>query len=274
MRTFLWSTDSLGRAAETLAPQFGGGAIDVEPDFVTVILGDPPMFKARIPRSKIKDIERVPDLTNPTRGVHGLRGKWLVNASGENLVRLRMKRPVPASLDVRTDRIEGYREPENWFVRKLVRWVTRTRILRLEELTLSVEEPDEFVKALEGAGGSAAPPTRSEEVVMELTEEQAEQKAKALLDDNLSGRWDAVRKDFDDTMLAGLSEAKMSEALGQITQQMGTFVSSGEPSSRSDPGYVLVDIPVAFERGALKFRVSFNHEGKVAGLFFLNQAAP
>ncbi|HVE75473.1 MAG TPA: DUF3887 domain-containing protein [Actinomycetota bacterium] len=274
MTVFRWSTDSIGRAAESVAPQVRGGIIEVEPDVVTVTLGDPPMFRARIPRSKIKAVERVPDLTNPTRGVHGWRGKWLVNASGENLVRLRMTSAVPASLEARTDRIEGYREPENWFVRRLVRWITKSRVLRLEELTLSVDEPGEFIKILGGAGGNAAPPVRSEENVMKLTVEQAEQKARELLDDNLSGRWEAVSKDFDDTMLAGLSEAKMSEALGQITQQMGTFVSSGEPSSRSDPGYLVVDIPAEFERGALKFRVSFDNEGKVAGLFFLNPAAP
>lgn len=109
-----------------------------------------------------------------------------------------------------------------------------------------------------------------EEEMTEIAE--AEAKAVALLDDYMTQRWEAVRRDFDDRMLAGLSEEMLVQTSSSIREQYGEFISSAEPSTKSAGGYAVVDIPLKFERGELKFRVSIDADGKIGGLFLLNPA--
>jgi hypothetical protein len=79
-------------------------------------------FSARIPRSFIRSVRRVPDV-KLTAGVHGWRGRWLVNGAVGPLVELHIEPPVRALL-------------------------CGLPILRVRSLQLSVDDPDEFVDAL------------------------------------------------------------------------------------------------------------------------------
>jgi hypothetical protein len=78
-------------------------------------------FSAALPRSAVKSVQRV---SGPVLGwgAHGWRGQWLVNGSGQGLVRMTID---PAG---------------------------RGRCLivpiKVKQLTLSLETPDEFVAAL------------------------------------------------------------------------------------------------------------------------------
>ncbi len=105
---------------------------------------------------------------------------------------------------------------------------------------------------------------------MELASEQAEAKAKELLTAYAAKEWETIRKEFDDRMLAGLSEEMLAQTAASMSNQVGELVSSGEPSTRASGEHVVVDIPLEFERGQLKFRVSIDADGKISGLFLLN----
>ena len=91
-------------------------------------------FAADLPRTAIRAAAPEPRMPFPGWGVHGWRGRWLVNGSSRGLVRIDVEPPQPA-------RVVG--------VRVMVR-----------ELHVSVEEPDALAAALaarEATGGSCRP---------------------------------------------------------------------------------------------------------------------
>lgn len=103
--------------------------------------------------------------------------------------------------------------------------------------------------------------------------ESAASKAKEILGTYAARNWEVLRRDFDHRMLAGLSEAMLAETDASITAQVGEIVSQGDPSAKVSGEYLVVDIPIEFERGGLKFRVTFNVNGKISGLWLLNPNA-
>jgi hypothetical protein len=86
-------------------------------------------FRAELPRSAVRAASRQERLPFPGWGVHGWRGRWLVNGSSRGLVRIELE---PAS----TARTVGFR-------------------ISLRELWLSLEQPDELVAVLRRDDGSA-----------------------------------------------------------------------------------------------------------------------
>lgn len=97
----------------------------------------------------------------------------------------------------------------------------------------------------------------------------AEERAVALLVDLMAGRYEDVRHDFDDTMLAALDVAKLAETNAQVAAMVGAYEGMGEPFTRPQGEYTVVDIPLRFEAGEMTGRVSYRADGSVAGLFVL-----
>lgn len=93
--------------------------IDVSGDVVTVRMGWG--FRSVVPRSAITSVQRR-DGSVLSRGVHGWRGRWLVNGSARGLVTIVIDPPVRG-------------------------WVIGCPV-RLRELTVSAEEPAALVDAL------------------------------------------------------------------------------------------------------------------------------
>jgi hypothetical protein len=125
-------------ASKALASMEGGG-IELTDQELRVTMGDPPIFATAIPRASIRSAQRVQDLTGPTRGAHGRRGRWLVNRSGKDLVRLEIRPPGTATLTPPSV-IEA--------PGKIVKFLTRRRTIKLRELTISASEPDRLIKGL------------------------------------------------------------------------------------------------------------------------------
>jgi uncharacterized protein DUF3887 len=97
----------------------------------------------------------------------------------------------------------------------------------------------------------------------------AAERAVALLVDLMAGRYEDVRHDFDDTMLAALDVARLAETNAQVAAMVGAYEGMGEPFTRSQGDYTVVDIPLRFEAGEMTGRVSYREDGAVAGLFVL-----
>jgi len=130
--------ETLGRLVDA---GMSGGGVTLTPEELHVTLGEPTLFDATIPRSSIAKAERIPDLKSATRGIHGAFGKWLVNTSSRNLVRLTMKpparahvHPLPLLPEIKANRV--------------IKWLMRDRTIRLRQLTISVSSPDEFLASL------------------------------------------------------------------------------------------------------------------------------
>ncbi|MFL5867433.1 MAG: hypothetical protein ACJ766_10095 [Thermoleophilaceae bacterium] len=101
--------------------------LDVDPDRVGVRMSWG--FHADLPRRSIQSVRRVGNAVTSI-GVHGWRGRWLVNGAFGPLVALEIDPPVPA-------RACGIP-------------------IRLRELLVSVEDPDTVVSKLSPGGVGAA----------------------------------------------------------------------------------------------------------------------
>ena len=130
----------------SLVPASEGGHLKVDADVLEVVFGEPPLFRTSIPRKHIRSVTRVADRTNQTRGVHGGRGKWLVNRTTGDLVRIDVDPPAAAALTPSQVRLPS--EPRGVLARLVLRFALRDRSSKVRQLTVSVEDPDAFVEAL------------------------------------------------------------------------------------------------------------------------------
>ena len=94
--------------------------------------------------------------------------------------------------------------------------------------------------------------------------------ALALIGAFFDGLDDQVIADFDETMLAQLPAEKLDDVRLQLLDLVGSYQSAGEPFVRRIGKHTVVDVPLEFEAGPMKCRVSYDQEGRVAGLFVLN----
>lgn len=121
MRTFAFSYD---RWCGWLLGLLGHGRslsrITVDDREARVVMGL--AFRSTIPRSAIRDAAPETGRRPWSRGVHGWRGRWLVNGSADGLVRIELDPPVQA-------RVMGIP-------------------VALRTLVVSVEEPHDLVTAL------------------------------------------------------------------------------------------------------------------------------
>jgi hypothetical protein len=99
--------------------------LDVGPELVRVRMGWG--FRAEVPRTSIRSVRRVRNTVSI--GVHGWRGRWLVNGAAGPLVAIAIEPSAPA-------RVMGFP-------------------IRLRELTVSVEDPDAVIAALTRASAGA-----------------------------------------------------------------------------------------------------------------------
>lgn len=127
-------------------------------------------------------------------------------------------------------------------------WVVRSRLLACLLVALLV---------------SAACSTESQDVTNE-------RRAAVLTDLLARNDWSGVRKDFNPSLRAGLSEATLASAWKQVTAKVGSYRSRGEPRVVTDPrGATAFDTLMTFERGEMRSRVSFGTDGLVSALLIL-----
>jgi hypothetical protein len=123
-----WSgrfSDSLDRLLFRAGRGVSGVAVDTGE--IRVRMGS---FKLDIPRSSVRSVQRSQAKVGGTTGVHGRRGRWLVNGSAEGLAELTINPPVHVSPSI--DTLFGLGPSQ------------------VRQLTLSLDDPDGFVAAVEG----------------------------------------------------------------------------------------------------------------------------
>jgi hypothetical protein len=147
-RTFLLATASGAEVArqpldQAVAALYENTGIDVRPTDVHIWMGE--AFDVVIPRSSIKDCQRVPDhRPGGSLGVHGARGTYLVNATYDNLVSITVSPRATATLRLGTSLPPAVRENLSWYLRPFL----RDRAARIRRLTVSVDDPDGLVREL------------------------------------------------------------------------------------------------------------------------------
>ncbi len=102
----------------------------------------------------------------------------------------------------------------------------------------------------------------------------AAEKGRRIFAQAATGRWEEVRADFDERMLAGAPVEMLVAGWDQVVGLVGPFRSLGEPQARVIEGHTVVDVPMGFARGEMKGRVAFDTSGQVAGFFLLKPEVP
>jgi uncharacterized protein DUF3887 len=97
----------------------------------------------------------------------------------------------------------------------------------------------------------------------------ARELAGQLFGDLVAGRWAAVCAQFGPAVAARLDPSGLAAAWTQVIGMAGEFERHGEPSAARAGDYTVVDVPLFFEAGERIGRVSYDQDGRVAGLFFL-----
>jgi hypothetical protein len=103
----------------------GRGGVEVDSNVLRVRMAD---FHLDIPRSSVRSAARSARSVRGTIGVHGGRGRLLVNGSYNGLVELAIEPPCYTS-----------RQPSTLFLRS-----------KVSSLTISLVDPDGFIAAVEG----------------------------------------------------------------------------------------------------------------------------
>jgi hypothetical protein len=94
----------------------------------------------------------------------------------------------------------------------------------------------------------------------------AADRAIALAVQLIEGRWQEMRQDFDAVMLERISAEHIAGVWAQAVALVGNCERIGEPFVRQAGDYTVVDLSLYCEAGELTGRVSYDREGKVAGL--------
>jgi hypothetical protein len=86
--------------------------------------------------------------------------------------------------------------------------------------------------------------------------------------------WHKVTQSFNDTMAQGLPDTMLADNWASLIAQFGHYESTQTPTVEHHGLHTVVDVPVAFEAGDIVMRVSYEPDGRIAGLYFLNADQP
>ncbi|HEX6447039.1 MAG TPA: DUF3887 domain-containing protein [Streptosporangiales bacterium] len=93
--------------------------------------------------------------------------------------------------------------------------------------------------------------------------------AVALVGAVVEGRWADACADFDDAVAERLPPEQLAAAWAQVAGLVGRYERMGEPYAVQAGDYTVVNVPLHFEAGVRVARISYDDEGRVAGLFLL-----
>lgn len=87
--------------------------------------------------------------------------------------------------------------------------------------------------------------------------------------DLVAGNFAKIRGDFDPNMMAKLSEGELKSGWARIAGQFGAFASQDTPVVVPSGGVQVVNVAVMMQKGPAQVRVSYDKDGKIAGLYLL-----
>jgi hypothetical protein len=95
-----------------------------------------------------------------------------------------------------------------------------------------------------------------------------------VLDKIVAGDYNGARANFDAVMNEQLPAERLGQAWGAYQQLFGGFRSHGTPEVLSRGQLSVVNVPLQMAKGPGQFRLTFDGDGRIAGLFFLRPGVP
>lgn len=90
--------------------------------------------------------------------------------------------------------------------------------------------------------------------------------ARKVIDALGASRFAEVEGRFSAQMAAALPPGQLAQAWAQVTAQVGTLKSLGEPQVQEQNGATVIIFPAEYERGKLNLIVAWDPERKLVGL--------
>jgi hypothetical protein len=101
-----------------------------------------------------------------------------------------------------------------------------------------------------------------------------ESMARTMLMNFTAGRFDAARKDFNDTLLKTVTSAMLTDLKQQFDTEAGTFqFVSNVREGRDDDQFRFAELTARYEKSSVIVRVVFDQANKIGGVFF-NRVVP
>jgi hypothetical protein len=104
--------------------------------------------------------------------------------------------------------------------------------------------------------------------------DQFNQQALDILNAVVRGDWNTVTAPFDPQMRQQLPAAKLCSAWSGYQQQFGNYQSHGDPQPVTRGDLTVVNVPLQMERMPGEFRITFDSNGAVGGLWLLRAGVP
>ncbi len=95
------------------------------------------------------------------------------------------------------------------------------------------------------------------------------QRSKQIIEQIRDRDWDRVTVDWDETMRSQLPVEQLGEVWQRVASKAGALQAIGRPSIARKGPFRIADVPLIFEHGPMKARVTFDRHDCVAGLFIL-----
>ena len=99
---------------------------------------------------------------------------------------------------------------------------------------------------------------------------EADELARAVIDDLSHARWADVSARFDAVMRAGLSEEGLAEGWAHIAGLAGAYEGHGVTDATRASDFTITNTPLSFEAGDFVARITFRDDRTIAGLYLLN----
>jgi hypothetical protein len=81
------------------------------------------------------------------------------------------------------------------------------------------------------------------------------------------GHWEEARRDFSGQMSQRLDAKRLADGRARMAGLVGAYEGMGEAFAHRVADHTVVEIPLRFEAGEATGRVTFDEDGKVAGLW-------
>jgi Protein of unknown function (DUF3887) len=99
-------------------------------------------------------------------------------------------------------------------------------------------------------------------------------RATEIVEQIAAGDLEGASVDWDQTLREKLTHEALAEAWQQVSAGTGGLERIGRPSVTRRGPYRVADVPLSFEHGPMKARITFNHDATIGGLFILLPDAP